>query len=303
MYQLIQALGSGTLAGDELRSVREGAPLAYKAIEKFVQGVYKTDESLKDLASQGKITSDMVVASIMNAGDKMDKAFAQTTQTFAQTWSQIKNAATKAFEPVVRTITKKLNELLDTGLVEKFEVVFNNLAKVVMILGKSAIIAAGWVETAIGWMVDNWYWLQHVVLVVVLVIIGLLIKMTYQAIASAIATAAAWLVANWVLLLIVAAIVLIIWYLYYLGYSATEIIAIVCGSFMFLWNLLQTIFVWLVTIIYYAIAIIWDALVGVAVAIINTVIAIGTIVILVVQGIVQAVLWILTTVMAVFVTI
>ena len=94
MYQLIQALGAGILAGDELRSVREGAPLAYKAIEKYAQGVMAANEatkdlaklSLKDLASEGYVTSDMVVAAIMDAGDELDNAFAQTAQTFEQTW-------------------------------------------------------------------------------------------------------------------------------------------------------------------------------------------------------------------------
>ena len=80
MYQMIQALGSGTLQGDELRSVREGATMAYQEIEKFAQEIYNTDESLKDLASQGKITSDIVVAAVMNASDKINEKFEDTAQ-------------------------------------------------------------------------------------------------------------------------------------------------------------------------------------------------------------------------------
>jgi tape measure domain-containing protein len=156
MYQLTQALGAGTLAGDELRSVREGAPLAYQAIEKFAQGVYKTEESLKDLASQGKITSDMVVAAIMTSGNELDAAFAQTAQTFGQTWTQIKNAAKKAFEPVATMLKDSLNEAIDNGLINKIEGFFIGVSKVLQITFKA-------ISIGIQWIVDNWYWLEAIV--------------------------------------------------------------------------------------------------------------------------------------------
>jgi tape measure domain-containing protein len=75
MYQLVQALGSGILQGDELRSVREGAPIAYEEIEKFCQGVLKTDKSLKELGADSLVTSDMVVAAIMSAEDRINQSF------------------------------------------------------------------------------------------------------------------------------------------------------------------------------------------------------------------------------------
>ncbi len=189
MYQLIQALGAGVLAGDELRSVREGAPLAYKEIEKFAQGVYNTEESLKDLASQGKITSDMVVAAIMNAGNEMDSAFAQTEQTFAQTWSQIKNAATRSFMPVAKMLRTALNRAIDNGLIQKFEKFFINVAKGIMIVFKI-------IEKVITWVVDNWGWLQHIV------IAGLMLMITWTIIKAGISIACAymelkaWMLAN-----------------------------------------------------------------------------------------------------------
>lgn len=190
MYQLIQALGAGTLAGDELRSVREGAPLAYKEIEKFAQDVYNTEESLKDLASQGKITSDMVVAAIMKAGNKMDSAFAQTEQTFAQTWEQIKNAATRAFTPVAKYLREALNKAIDNGLIEKFEKFFANVAKCVVIVFKV-------IENCINWIVDNWDWLRHVIVGILIGIIAFIITKTAISIACALLEAAVWIAANW----------------------------------------------------------------------------------------------------------
>lgn len=109
MYQMVQALGSGILQGDELRSVREGAAMAYNEIEKFAQGVYNTTDSLKDMASEGMITSDLVVAAILNAGDTMDAAFGKTTMTFGQMWTVFKNDAVWAFKPVLQQLNDLAN--------------------------------------------------------------------------------------------------------------------------------------------------------------------------------------------------
>lgn len=120
MYQMVQALGSGILQGDELRSVREGAAMAYNEIEKFAQGVYNTTDSLKDMASEGMITSDLVVAAILNAGDTMDAAFGKTTMTFGQMWTVFKNDAVWAFKPVLQQLNELANSDAAHVLYERF---------------------------------------------------------------------------------------------------------------------------------------------------------------------------------------
>ena len=165
MYQLTQALGAGTLAGDELRSVREGAPLAYQKIEEFAQGVLNTSESLKDLAADGKITSEMVVAAVMNMGDEMDQAFALTKFRFTDVWNQIKSAAQKSFSPVVEMMTDKLNEAVNNGLIQKLEKVFMSVAKAVMIVYKV-------ISNVVNYVVDNWGWIKQVVISALIAIIA-----------------------------------------------------------------------------------------------------------------------------------
>ena len=157
MYQMIQALGAGTLAGDELRSVREGAPLAYKAIEEFAQGVLNTEESLKDLASQGKITSDMVVAAIMESGDKMDEQFKKTSMTFAEAGNIIKNAAIKSFEPALQ----KLNDLLNSDSGRAF---ISGLTKAFQVAGAIASKLIDIIQVIADRIVANWYWIQPILL-------------------------------------------------------------------------------------------------------------------------------------------
>lgn len=200
MYQLIQALGAGTLAGDELRSVREGAPLAYKEIEKFAQEIYETDESLKDMAADGLITSEMVVSAIMRAGKTMDSTFKQTEQTFDQTWTQIKNAAMQAFKPVATKLKEMLNNAVDNGLLEKIETAFVNVSKVLL-------IAFTVIENCINWVVDNWDWLKDVLVSGLLTIASLMV-------ATAIVSAVAWIVANWQLVLLAIGIYAVIYALW-----------------------------------------------------------------------------------------
>lgn len=213
MYQLVQALGSGILQGDELRSVREGAPIAYKKIEEFAQGVLNTEESLKDLASQGVITSDIIVAAIMDAEEEINKSFNNTQITFAQAWDNIKNMATKAFEPVLQ----KLNKILNS----------NSGQKAIEGIGKALVVLAnvlGWVIDGLtvffNWCAENWEWLKYVILGILIVIGAMFVKTAVLAIWSALQTAWAWIQAYWPLLLIVAGIVAIL-YIYELWRQGT----------------------------------------------------------------------------------
>lgn len=208
MYQLVQALGSGVLQGDELRSVREGAPIAYKEIEKFAQGVFNTEESLKDLASQGIITSDIVVAAIMNSEEKINESFENTQMTFAQAWDSIKNMATKAFEPALQ----KLNDMLNS---DGGKLAIEGIGKALVILGNALTWVFSLMSTFLNWCADNWSWLQYVVIGIISAIITLLIYYTVISVATALARMALWIAENWLLLTIIltigALVAVIIW--------------------------------------------------------------------------------------------
>jgi tape measure domain-containing protein len=76
VLQLGQALGSGFLQGDELRSLRENAPLVAKAIADAM-GV--SIGELKTLGAEGKLTSDVVFKAMIKAEDQIESAFGVTT--------------------------------------------------------------------------------------------------------------------------------------------------------------------------------------------------------------------------------
>lgn len=89
ILQLGQALGSGVLQGDELRSLRENAPIVAKAIaDEFGVTVAK----LKDLGAEGKLTSDRVFRAIINAKKTIEAQFAATNATISDGMTAINNA-------------------------------------------------------------------------------------------------------------------------------------------------------------------------------------------------------------------
>lgn len=89
IIQLGQALGSGVLQGDELRSLRENAPIVAKAIaDEFGVTVAK----LKDLGAEGKLTSDRVFRAIINAQKTIEAQFAATNATISDGMTAINNA-------------------------------------------------------------------------------------------------------------------------------------------------------------------------------------------------------------------
>jgi tape measure domain-containing protein len=100
LIQLKQALGSGVLQGDELRSIREQAPAVGQAIAKEM-GV--TIGELKKLGSEGKITTDIVIRALAKLrGEKLGQLQAQFN-TSAQAMKDLQ-VATENFGATVARI-------------------------------------------------------------------------------------------------------------------------------------------------------------------------------------------------------
>lgn len=252
MYQMIQGLGSGILQGDELRSVREGAPLAYKAIEEFAQGIYGAEENLKDLASQGKITSDIVVAAIMASGEDVDKRFEETAMTFDQAFTMIKNTALKSFEPVLQMMNKALNS--DAG-----KAVINGIGKAIQFVAGVLQVMFTIIGGIYNFIADNWGVISKILMSIgVIIAIAIIPKfvswlrylvfvITYYtyvgavAIASAIKVAIGWMAANIPLLIMIAILATIVITLIWVSDSFVDACGIIVGvafaAGAILWNI------------------------------------------------------------------
>lgn len=90
--QLTQALSSGVLQGDELRSLRETAPVEF--LDALAAAAGTTRGELKSLGEEGKLTSDIVIQALDSLAATADEKFAQTTQTAGQAFTNLNSAAT-----------------------------------------------------------------------------------------------------------------------------------------------------------------------------------------------------------------
>lgn len=153
ILQLSQALGSGVLRGDELNSIFEQAPNLIQTIADYM-GVPIGD--IRELASEGKLSADIVKNAIMGAGETIDAQFDSMPATFGQSMTLIKNHALQSFQPVL----DRLNDALNSDLGQStMQAVFNGLAAAANV-AMNAMSALG---NAIQWAQQNSAWLEPVV--------------------------------------------------------------------------------------------------------------------------------------------
>lgn len=101
MIQLAQGISSGRLQGDELRSVLENLPYVADILAKSL-GV--TRGKLRELGSEGKLTSAVIIDAFNKMGSTIDADFAKTAPTLKEQWGMLKDTLTitvgKVFEAV-----------------------------------------------------------------------------------------------------------------------------------------------------------------------------------------------------------
>ncbi|MCK3657218.1 hypothetical protein A4G18_00405 [Pasteurellaceae bacterium Pebbles2] len=92
LFQLSQALGSGRLQGDEFRAISEAAPILLDIVANYMG---KTRAEVKKLASDGKLTSQILFEAISGASQKISEDFKKVPVTFGQAMTQMHNAVLK----------------------------------------------------------------------------------------------------------------------------------------------------------------------------------------------------------------
>jgi len=90
LIQLSQGLASGTLRGDELRSVLEQLPVVADVIAKSL-GV--TRGELRILGEEGVISAKAIIRAFAEAREELTERFAETVPTIAQSFTILENQA------------------------------------------------------------------------------------------------------------------------------------------------------------------------------------------------------------------
>lgn len=162
--QLTQALGSGVLRGEEFNAVFEAAPNVMQAVADYInQPIGK----LKELASDGKISAEIVKNALFAATDKVNKQFEKMPYTWAQVWQTIKNYTIKATRPILQAIS-------DITKSERFIRFANGLGNAISFaagvfknLWTVAAPILGGIYDMVAWVADcfvsNWSWIAPIV--------------------------------------------------------------------------------------------------------------------------------------------
>ncbi|SIT74770.1 tape measure protein [Pontibaca methylaminivorans] len=147
ILQLSQGLGSGLLAGDELRSVRENAPILAQVIADYFN---TTIGGLKKLGEEGKLTSEEVFRAILSGQEKIGAAFAVTNTTISEGFTLLQNAMTEYIGIGGETtgVSQQIAEAL-TIIADNFETVADTGLKL------AAVLSAALLGRSIGKMAST----------------------------------------------------------------------------------------------------------------------------------------------------
>ena len=146
MLQLTQSLAKGTLNGDELTSVMENGSMVIQTIADYM-GVAQGE--IKDLAADGQVTSDIIIAAMLGAADETNAAFATLPLTWSDIWQNIKNAALVAFQPVLQ----RINDFANSTVVQNFA---NGVIEAMAVISNVVLNIFDLIGTVGGFIAENW---------------------------------------------------------------------------------------------------------------------------------------------------
>ena len=212
MLQLTQAMSSGVLRGEELNSVLEQAPTITRAIAAYM-GV--TIGEMRQLASEGRITADVVKAAVFAAAEETNAAFEAVPLTYSQAMTMVKNEGLNALRPVLEELNAFLNSDMGGDAL-------NGFITAVRMGGDALLRLLQMAESGAAFIAENWDTVSTL-LIGGAIVVGAIMT------ASALQSAAAWATANWPLLLIAGSIMLVIYMARQMGVSWEGIGGVVGG--------------------------------------------------------------------------
>ena len=138
MLQLTQAMSSGLLRGEELNSILEQTPTIAQTIADYMD---VTTGQMRELASEGAITGEVVKNALLSAAGETNAAFASMPMTWGQVWTGLINTIQKASEPILKVINAIANNL------DRLKPIFIGVATAVYVY-----VAAMAIYNAVMWL-------------------------------------------------------------------------------------------------------------------------------------------------------
>jgi lambda family phage tail tape measure protein len=98
MLQFSQAMAAGRLNGDEFRSLMENSPVFMNKLREAVsKATGNSKVNLKELASEGKLTSELLAAAALQMSKDIDTQYGKMGPTIGQSLTQLKNSFISLF--------------------------------------------------------------------------------------------------------------------------------------------------------------------------------------------------------------
>ena len=160
--QLTQALGSGVLRGEELNAVFEAAPNVIQTIADYLE---KPIGNIREMASEGEITADIVKNAMLSATESINDQFDKIPVTFGQVAADIQNRALMAFTPVLQ----EMGALTEN---ESFETAVDGLVGAIAAASVAALGLINVLTVGSAFIIDNWSFIGPVIAGVAAILIG-----------------------------------------------------------------------------------------------------------------------------------
>lgn len=250
MLQLSQALGSGVLQGDELRSLSENAPYMMKVL---ADGLGVARGELKQMGADGELTTDVVIQAFENQRGVINSTFENIPRTWGDVTTKLGNSWANFMQHLVREdgaglLNPLINqfyafaEWLDTPQGMSFLL---TIATVIEWITNGLVFMGNVVGTVASLFIENWDFISMMLLGVSAVLAGILIPKLWAMVPPLIAQASAWIVMNYPLLMVIGSVILFMTMLHSMGITTEQIIGTVTGIFFglyaFLYNLVADI--------------------------------------------------------------
>ena len=150
MLQLTQSMAAGKLQGEELNAVLDNAAPIVQNIQQYLEEVQGIDAgNIKELASEGIITADVIKNAMFYASDEINAKFESMPMTFGQVWQSVQNSALVAFQPVL----KRMNDIANS---EAFQTFANGAVNSLTTLANIAVWVFDLMISGVQFVADNW---------------------------------------------------------------------------------------------------------------------------------------------------
>ena len=244
-YQLTQAMASGKLQGDEFRSIMENAPMLADAIAKYMG---KSKGELRNLASEGAITSDIIKNALFSAADDINAEYEQMPKTFTDAMNSIKNTTQRYMQPVADKIAEMLNSV-------RFQNILSGILSGIRTFAGVALIILQGLGWGFEFLANHMYVTIPLLGAIGAVLLGTFVPAAWASVTVLWAKATAWMAANSQMLIAIGIIATVVGVLMALK-TPLEIIVVVIGlliSALAIWHIVQ----WSVNGALYACPLVW----------------------------------------------